>query len=162
MAPLIISRATVADVPAMAALRAASGWAGGANATVMARYIAGEHHPRGALPPRAVWQAHRGEQLVGFLAGHRTTRADADAELQWLLVAPEARGQGVGHALVSEFARWCVAAGARRVLVNVAPENEAARRLYATHGAEAIDTYWMVWPDIGARPLPDRNPGSGI
>ena len=144
-----IRPATVADVPALAALRAASAWTGGADAAVMSRYLAGQHHPQGALPPRAAWRADVGDALVGYLAGHRTTRHGADAELQWLLVAPAARGHGVGAALLQAFAQWCVAQGAARVIVNVAPENVVARRLYMRHGAVTLDAYWMVWPDIG-------------
>ena len=151
---LTISSATIADVPALAALRTASGWEGGANAAVMARYLAGEHHPQGALSPRAAWRAIVGDQLVGYAAGHRTVRGGAQAELQWLLVAPEVRRRGVARALVLTFAAWCVAEGAQRVVINVAPENVAARRLYESLGAEPLDEYWMIWRDIAdVRPV---------
>ena len=139
----------------MAALRTASAWSGGADAAVMTRYLAGTHHPQGARPARAAWLALAadGRALVGYAAGHQTTRFGAEAELQWLLVAPAARGQGVGDALLAAFAAWCAAAGMRRVLVNVAPENAPARQLYARHGAAALlghEAHWMVWPHLGA------------
>jgi GNAT superfamily N-acetyltransferase len=121
---------------------------------VMTRYLAGTHDPQGALAPRAAWLALAADAtLVGYAAGHQTTRFAAEAELQWLLVAPAARGHGVGDALLAAFAAWCSAVGARRVLVNVAPENTPARRLYARHGAEPLaghEAHWMVWPRLSA------------
>ena len=155
MAPFTIRPATLDDVSDMAALRTACAWSGGADAAVVTRYLAGTHHPQGALAPRGAWLALSADAtLVGYAAGHRTTRFGGDAELQWLLVAPGARGQGVGDALLATFAAWCAAAGARRVLVNVAPENTPARQLYARHGATPLtghEDFWMVWPHLGAR-----------
>ena len=134
----------------MARLRELSGWAGGAGAETMRRYLQGEHHPQQARAPRAAFLAERAGALVGFVAGHLTARFGCDGEVQWLIVAPAARGGGVGAALLGVLAAWFAGEGARRVCVNVAPENAAARRLYARHGAVELSAYWMVWPDITA------------
>jgi hypothetical protein len=40
---------------------------------------------------------------------------------------------------MTRMAEWFVAHGAMKVCVNVAPENLAARRLYARHGTVALD-----------------------
>ena len=150
MPDLTCRPALATDVPAMARLRAASGWPGGAGAERMQRYLAGEHHPQHALPPRTAIIAEVGGAVVGFIAGHRTTRFGCDGELQWVLVDPAHRGAGVAARLLGELAAWFGAVGAMRVCVNVAPENARARRFYAQHGAEALSEHWMVWPDIAA------------
>ena len=51
-------------------------------------------------------------------------------------VAPEARGRGVGGALVQAVIAWARAAGHARLLLEVADENAAAVALYARHGFE--------------------------
>lgn len=148
--PAIVYRpASLADVAAMAELRTASGWAGGAGAETMRRYLAGEHHPQQALAPRAAFVAEAAGALAGYVAGHRTTRFGCAGELQWLLVAPGHRGGPVAAGLLTALAAWFVAQGAERVCVNVAPENAAARRRYARCGAVALSEHWMVWPDVG-------------
>jgi ribosomal protein S18 acetylase RimI-like enzyme len=148
MRTLTLRPATTEDVAGMAQRRVLSAWTGGAGAKTMRRYLAGEHHPQQARAPRAAFLAERAGSLVGFVAGHRTTRFGCDGELQWLLVAPAARGGGVGAALLAALAGGFAGEGTRRVCVNVAPENAPARRLYARHGAIELSEYWMVWPDI--------------
>lgn len=140
--------ASPADVAAMAELREASGWAGGAGAAVMGRYLAGTHHPQQALAPRAAFVAEDAGGIVGYVAGHRTTRLGCTGELQWLLVAPIRRGGRVAAELLAALAAWFGEQGATRVCVNVAPENLRARRFYARHGAANLSEHWMVWPDI--------------
>jgi hypothetical protein len=45
---------------------------------------------------RAVFVATENEELViGFVAGHLTKSFDCDAELQWINVIAEKRGQGI-------------------------------------------------------------------
>ena len=135
----------------MAALRAASGWTGGAGVETIRRYLAGEHHPQHALPPRVAFLAEADGTLAGYIAGHLTTRFECDGELQWLLVSPNYRGGPTAAGLLHALATWFVAQGARRVCVNVAPENVAARRLYARCGGFVLNEHWMIWPDISDR-----------
>ena len=142
--------ASADDVAVMARLRERSGWAGGAGAETMRRYLVGEHHPRQARAPRAAFVGERAGELVGFVAGHLTERFGCDGEVQWLLVAPAARGESAATALLQALAMWFTTKGAARVCVNVAPENARARRFYSRHGAVELSEYWMVWPDIAA------------
>lgn len=148
--PLLrVRSASLDDVATMARLRNESGWTGGAGEDTMRRYLAGEHHPRHALAPRVAFVAEAGRDVVGFAAGHRTTRFGCDGEVQWLLVADSWRGRRVGAALLAALAEWFQELHVARVCVNVAPENAPARRLYARLGAEDLSEYWMVWPQIG-------------
>lgn len=141
--------AAPSDIPAIAELRRNGGWSGGAGAEVMARYLAGEHHPQHALRPRVILVAEAGGQLVGFIAGHRTTRFECDGEWQWLFVAPPSRGTGVADRLFASLAAWFAEHDAARVCVNVEPGNHVARRFYARHGATELNAHWMLWDDVG-------------
>lgn len=145
--PIRYRPATLADVTVAAALRTQSGWDGGAGAGVMERYLRGEHHPQHARSSRIMLLAARGDELVGYIAGHHSTRFDCDGELQWLLVSPHARGSGIAATLVIGLLRWFAETGARRICVNVAPENDVARRLCQRLGATPLSEFWMVWED---------------
>jgi len=55
----------------------------------------------------------------------------------WLLsmwVSPQARGQGVGTALIAALVFWAEQAGARRVHLEVGAHNDAAQALYQRMG----------------------------
>ncbi len=78
--------------------------------------------------PTFVWR--EGSADLGMVRG---ARADGDAATGYLIslwVAPEARGRGVGGALVGEVVAWARAAGLRRLVLDVGEHNAAARRLY--------------------------------
>lgn len=74
----------------------------------------------------------------GFLLGRI---AGDEAELLTLAVAPEARGQGEGRALVGGFLKDCRGRGAKVVFLEVAADNAAAIGLYRATG----------WRQVGQR-----------
>jgi ribosomal protein S18 acetylase RimI-like enzyme len=148
MSPLLCREASLDDTPAMARLREASGWTEGAPEARMRLYLLGEHHPQKALAPRVAYVAEADGAIVGFIAGHLTTRFGCEGELQWLLVAPAHRGGGPAGQLLLALAGWFGRQGAARVCVNVARENERARRFYRRHGAQELGEHWMVWQQI--------------
>jgi ribosomal protein S18 acetylase RimI-like enzyme len=148
MAPIVCRVAADDDVAEMARIRDAGGWSGGAPAATVARYLAGEHHPQHARGPRIIYVAEDGGSMVGFIAGHLTTRFECDGELQWLFVAPERRGGTAASQLLHQLAAWFRDHAAPRVCVNVEPENVRARRFYQRHGATELNEHWLMWPDI--------------
>src|SRR5581483_3782832 len=67
--------------------------------------------------------------IVHFLA-HASTSAPDVCYLQDLFTVPEARGQGVGRALIAAVCDWARARGCCRVYWNTHHTNATARRLY--------------------------------
>jgi GNAT superfamily N-acetyltransferase len=148
MDPFHLRIATAGDVAEITRIREEGGLAG--DAERMARYLAGEHHPQHALAPRVIYVAEQGARMIGYIAGHRTTRYGCDGELQWIFVLPQRRGTGVADLLLDALATWFIGEGARRICVDVVPENARARRFYHRHGARTLHPHWLVWPDIEA------------
>mgnify|MGYP003673786791 FL=1 len=71
--------------------------------------------------------------------GFILVRAVADeAEILTLAVRPEARGRGLGAQLTRDAATAATAAGARRLFLEVAEDNAAARALYRRAGFESV------------------------
>ena len=92
--------------------------------------------------------AEQDEEVIGFIAGHLTRRFHCDGELQWINVSSAQRRQGVATQLLRELADWFASNNAHRVCVDVQPRNAAARAFYTRHGAEPLNSHWLVWPNI--------------
>jgi GNAT superfamily N-acetyltransferase len=116
----------------------------------MRAYFDGAYHPGDALSPRAGFVALDGETMVGYVAGHHTTRMHADAEIEYLFVAPSHRRRGVATELLRYQARWFVETGAPNVIVNADPDSPGATELYLACGASLINRHWLRWNDIAA------------
>lgn len=106
-------------------------------------------HPRGAL-----WFAELNGEPVGMLFA----RLDEPIELleigaMW--IAPQARGAGLGAALLNEAMQWGRSAGAATARLWVATANPAAASLYESHGFEPTGESKPLRPDspITAREL---------
>jgi len=135
------------DVPAMAECRTSDPAAGLADPRMTA-YFNGEHHPGEALAPRIGFVALAGDRVIGYIAGHRTTRHGCAGEVQYLFVAPAYRRRGIATGLLRELAQWFKDRGARSVCVNVAPDSPAAKPFYESVGASPIKKFWYAWDDI--------------
>ena len=143
--------AETADVPDLARLRAET-W--GTEEYWIARiagYLDGAQDPQKALAPRVAFVAMREGKILGFIAGHLTRRHNCDGELEWIDVTHEHRGGGIAEGLVNQLAEWFAAQNAKKICVDVAPENTRAVRFYARNGATQLKPHWMVWEDIGQR-----------
>ena len=141
--------AQIADIPVLAAIRAAE-WETKAYWT---RRI-GEYLPEEVAQDRTILIAEDEGTPVGFVAGHRTRRFGCDGELQWVNVARERRGLGIGAMLIRKIGFWFVEQGVRRICVDVEPDNAVARGLYSRCGAKPFKPYWMIWEN--ARDMVDN------
>jgi GNAT superfamily N-acetyltransferase len=84
--------------------------------------------------------AWRGDELVGYacLYWHFTSLVPAQTVLlNDLYVAEDRRGEGIGRALIEASAEIARERGAHQLQWVTAPDNETARRLYDTLGAES-------------------------
>jgi ribosomal protein S18 acetylase RimI-like enzyme/predicted enzyme related to lactoylglutathione lyase len=150
--------AELADVPAMARLRAETWGTEEYWCARIAAYLRGELHPQHALAPRVAFVAQRGGKIVGLIAGHLTRRHNCDGELEFIDVTREHRGGGIADGLLRQLAEWFIAQNANRICVDVAPENTRAVRFYARNGAAQLNKHWMVWEDIARRRAMPENP----
>ena len=65
---------------------------------------------------------------------------DRSRDTAWLIsmwVAPEARGAGVGEALIDAVVDWACSTGTARLLLDVGADNGPARALYTRKGFAA-------------------------
>lgn len=97
----------------------------------------------------SVWRRHRLDwsasgatllaeiagRVVGSLGVHRGSRAHVRHTAEFgVTVAPDARGVGVGRALIETAETWAVEHGVSRMTLSVFGHNEHARRLYLSMG----------------------------
>jgi GNAT superfamily N-acetyltransferase len=62
-----------------------------------------------------------------------------------LVVTPEARGRGIGRALMKAVERYAYEQGYARLLLNVVDSNLAARHLYASQGFRVVRSRHYGW-----------------
>ena len=74
--------------------------------------------------------------------------AGDQADVMTIGVAPQARGRGVGRAILDALLDWARQAGAAEIFLDVRPSNEGAIALYNSRG----------FVEIGRRPRYFRNP----
>ena len=84
-----------------------------------------------------VWVAVQGAEVVGNLILLLRQGADS-GRIYSVVVAPAARGQGLGDRLVATAERAARAAGRHRLRLEVRQDNAAARALYARRGYREI------------------------
>ena len=142
--------AVLADVEELARIRATEWGTEPYWRDRISGYMRGELHPQHALAPRVVFVAAQGVVIVGFIAGHLTRRFGCDGELEWINVIAARQRTGVAGELLRLLATWFADRQARRVCVDVDPQNGPARAFYRRHGAEHLNPHWLVWPDIGS------------
>jgi GNAT superfamily N-acetyltransferase len=106
-------------------------------------------HPQKALEPRILFGALADGRMVGYIAGHFSTRHGCEGELQSIYVLPKYQRRRIGGELLKRLAGWFAARGQRSICVGVEPTNPY-RRFYEKHGARYLDEHWLVWDDISA------------
>ncbi len=75
---------------------------------------------------------------LGGYAGLLSPQGAADADIQTIAVAPDARRHGLGRTLMRALIAEAVERGARRVFLEVRADNPGAQHLYETLGFGSI------------------------
>jgi ribosomal protein S18 acetylase RimI-like enzyme len=114
--------------------------------TRITTYLSKEHHPQKALSTRIIYVATLSDIVIGFVAGHLTTRYECDGELQWINVVSKYRRRGIALDLLRLVAKWFIGQKAFKICVD--PGQEIARRFYISNGAESLNKHWLFWEDI--------------
>jgi ribosomal-protein-alanine N-acetyltransferase len=113
--------------------------------------------PRDAWSPETVWSelaavpetrwyvvAVAGAEVVGY-AGLFVSPPEAD--VQTLAVSPRAQRTGLGGRLLDALVGEAERRGCRSIMLEVAADNEPARRLYRRAGFEAVSRRSRYYPD---------------
>ncbi len=100
----------------------------------------------------------RGDEVVAYAW---VALLEGDAHVRHVVVAEEARGQGVGKQVMAAIARRLRARGILRWRLNVKPDNEPALRLYRSFGmAEQHRSKAMRLPWASVSALPPSPPSA--
>ncbi len=142
---------TAAPFPLVAAGRDAAATLAAAHARCFdAPWDAGTFDAVLAIPGTSALTARPPEGPPAGLAVFRLTVDEG--ELLTLAVVPEHRGAGLGRRLLDGVLATAVAGGARRMVLEVATDNTAARRLYAAAGFGEAGRRRAYYPRPGDRP----------
>lgn len=119
-----------------------------------------ERQPEEVAPwlkrPYPLLVAERSSKVLGWISGseYRPRECYNGVAEFSVYVAEEARGQGVGDALMSAFLPACGAAGFWKVLSRIFPETVGSRALCRRHGFREVGVYEKhaqldgVWKDV--------------
>ena len=87
---------------------------------------------RSRSPGQSIWIVEDGERIVGSVAIVKFS--EREAQLRWLLLDPEVRGQGIGRRLVEEALDFCRDAGYSSVFLWTVNTLPVAAKLYQSVG----------------------------
>ncbi len=98
------------------------------------------------VPNARVWVAVQGKVIVGDVI--LLLRLNADyGRVYSVVVAPAARGQGLGARLIASAERAAKAEGRNRLRLEVRSDNTAARALYVKRGYRVVATLKSYYDD---------------
>ena len=102
--------------------------------------IYSEFHAAPDDPPRALWVADRGGQVLGsvFVTPHATR--PSTAQLRMLYVEPAARGAGIGTMMVAQSIDFARRNGYSRLRLWTQSVLTSARRIYSAAGFKLVES----------------------
>lgn len=142
--------ATGADVAAMGQCRKDS--EGDPGDPRIGAYFDGKHHPQQALPPRVGYAALVDGKLVGYIAGHLTTRHGCEGEVQYLFVAKKYRRQAIATELLRLLSQWFGQHDAKKICIAIANDSPPeAKPFYEAAGATPLRKFFYGFEDIASQ-----------
>lgn len=109
-------------------------------------YMTGQASPQQAKPDRVVLKACVDGEIIGFIAGHLTTRHDKDAEIQAIHVLKDYENVGIDQRLLLRFIAWVRQHSARSLCAEIAADSPY-RETFVKYGAQQINACWIYWDD---------------
>ena len=101
-----------------------------------------DHPDRGRI-----WMIEDRGQPAGYLAiafGYSIELGGREAAIDEIFVTPDHRGKGLGSGALAEFLDWAGREQLVAIHLDVAPDNDGARRLYSRHGFESLMDYDLM------------------
>lgn len=102
--------------------------------------------PQTSKPERIVLKAIDNNQVIGYIAGHLTTRFNLDAEIQSFYILKKEQNKNIGTKLLTEFLKWLIDMDARSLCVGIKPENKY-KAFYLKYGGQYLNEHWIYWQD---------------
>ena len=103
--------------------------------------------PQTSKPERLILKATDKGHIIGYIAGHLTTRYSLDAEIQSFYILKSYQRQGLGKRLFMEFVHWLGSKHATSLCVGIAPANKY-KAFYLKNGGQYLNEHWIYWADI--------------
>jgi len=122
------------------------------------KYLSGESSPKAALRDRIMLKACLDNKMVGFIAGHLTTRFDKDAEIESFYTQDGDESTSAWAQLLLHFIDWAKQHEAMSLCVGIGPEHNQYREFLIQYGARFVNPRWVYWDDMGALAERVRNP----
>ncbi|MGI3185766.1 GNAT family N-acetyltransferase [Nioella aestuarii] len=101
-----------------------------------------------AHPDRGrIWLIEQDGQPAGYLAiafGYSIELGGREAAIDEIFVTPDHRGKGLGAKALTSFLDWAKHEHLVAIHLDVAPDNDGARRLYARLGFESFMGYELM------------------
>jgi GNAT superfamily N-acetyltransferase len=103
--------------------------------------------PQTSKPERVVFKAVSKNRIVGYLAGHLTTRFNLDAEIQSFYIIKSYQRQAIGTRLLIQFREWLISKKATSLCVGITPANKY-KAFYLKNKGQYLNDHWVYWADI--------------
>jgi GNAT superfamily N-acetyltransferase len=109
-------------------------------------YFAGDS-PESSKPERVVFKAMVGDKMIGYIAGHLTTRYGKDAEIQSFYLLKKHQRKGFGAQMLAHFINWLKPYHVKTLCVGVR-SNNPYQQFYLKHGGIHFNEHWIGWDDV--------------
>jgi GNAT superfamily N-acetyltransferase len=119
-----------------------------ARALRLRNYMTGRASPRWARQERIVFKVCVDGSIVGYIAGHLTTRHGMDAEIQSLYVLRDYQRAGIGRRLLLQFTEWAIQHEVKTICAGIDPNRDPS--FYLKYGGRYVNPCWVYWPDTHA------------
>lgn len=103
--------------------------------------------PQTSKPQRLVLKAVIDGKIVGYLAGHQTTRFGLDAEIQSFYILKSEQNKKIGTNLLRSFVQWLIKMQANSLCVGIIPENKY-QKFYLKYAGQYLNEHWIYWSDL--------------
>lgn len=103
--------------------------------------------PQSSFPQKIILKAIQEDKIIGYLAGHFSSRYNLEAEIQSFYVLKEFQRQGIGKALLQKYVEWLLDNERKSLCVGFNPANKY-KSFYEKFGGLYLNEHWIYWNDL--------------